>query len=410
MKALIVSQPGTDGVLRHVDLLCRYLISQDVRVHLAYSDDQSCDQLRALVKHVADQGGRTLNLRTGKRPQSADFAALRGLRRLIQEERPQVIHSHSSKAGGLVRVLGLLGLDVPIFYTPNAYFRMHDAGNWKARVFHTAERLLGRVGTSIVMGSFESEFARTVLRIPEARQRIIPNGINVRLFCPASPERKRLLREKFGVPSDVPLLGTVGRFSTQKDPETLYAALALVFERVPDLFFVHLGQGELEPKIDAFLADKPFSARIKRIPQLSDTTEFYQMLDGFVLPSRYEGMSYAALEALACGLPAILTDAPGNSDLAAYGFSHVWQPKPGNVDAVAEAIFRWHADRLSIQSNHREVMVQHFAEDICNSRVLAAYEEATAGRKLESISHGPAERKYPVSEGECQVARSGVSR
>jgi glycosyltransferase involved in cell wall biosynthesis len=379
MNVLIVSQPGTDGVLRHVDLLCRYLTSQGVRLHLAYSDRQSCEQLYALVQHVADQGGRTLNLRTGNAPQWADVAALRSLRRLIREERPQVIHAHSSKAGGLVRSLGLLGLRIPIFYTPNAYFRMHDAGNWKARIFHTAERGLGTVGTSIVMGTSESEFARTVLHVPEAQRIVIPNGINVRLFCPALPERKRLLREKFGIPADVPLLGTVGRFSAQKDPETLYAALAQVFARAPDLYFAHLGQGELEPKIDAFLAGQPFAGRIKRIARLTDSTQFYQMLDGFILSSRYEGMSYAALEALACGLPAILTDAPGNSDLTAYGFSHVWRPKPGDVDSVAEAILAWYASaRDPVPSNHREVMEKNFAEDICNSRVLAAYEQAIA--------------------------------
>jgi glycosyltransferase involved in cell wall biosynthesis len=379
MKVLMVSQPGTDGVLRHVDLLCRYLIGKGVRLHLAYSDDQTCDLLEALVKHVAEQGGRTLNLRTGKAPQWADIPAGRALWRLIQEERPDVIHAHSSKAGGLVRGLGFLGLGIPIFYTPNAYYRMHDPRNWKARIFHLAERCLGTIGTSITMGSFESEFARDVLRVPAARRLIIPNGIDTALFCPVSSERKRQLREKFGVPLDVPLLGTVGRFSAQKDPETLYHALARVFARVPDLFFAHLGRGELEPKIDAFLADQPFAGRIKRLPYLADSTEFYQMLDGFILASRYEGLSYAALEAFACDLPAVLTNAPGNADLAAYGFSHVWRALPGDVDSVAGAILAWRDSlRLAVRPNHREVMLDNFTEDICNSRVLAAYAEAVA--------------------------------
>lgn len=378
MTVLIVSQPGQDGVLRHVDLLCRSLIRRGVRLHLAYSDRQSCAQLVALVEHVRESGGRALNLRVGNAPEPADIGAIRSLLKLIREEKPDVIHGHSSKAGGLVRCLPLFGVKTPLFYTPNAYFRMHDARNWKARLFHFGERLLGKAGTSIVMGRFESEFARDVLKVPVTKQAVIPNGIDTGWFRPVWPERKRELREKFGVPADVPLLGTVGRFSRQKNPEILYRALAQVAERAPDLHFAHLGKGELEPPVDAFLAGKPFTSRLTRIPYLANSSEFYQMLDGFILTSLYEGLSYAALEAFACGLPAVLTDAPGNADLADCGFSHIWWIKPGDVESTARGIALWY-DSLRGRglTNHREVMEAHFTEEICNTRVYEAYVKAS---------------------------------
>jgi glycosyltransferase involved in cell wall biosynthesis len=377
---LIVSQPARDGVLRHVDLLCRYLIAQGIRLHLAYSHRNASGQLYALLNHVADHGGQTLNLNTGNSPQLADIPALMALRRLIQQERPQVIHAHSSKAGGLIRGLGLLGLRTPIFYTPHAYYRMHDTKNWKARIFHVLERFLGGVGTSIGMGTSEAQFARDILKVPASHRIVIPNGINTRRYRPASTDEKRALREEYGLPPDVPLLGTVGRFSAQKDPVTLYAALARVFPNAPDLWFAHLGHGELEPEVDAFLAGHPFANRIKRIGYLADSAPFYQMLDGFVLSSRYEGMSYGAMEAFACGLPAVLTDVPGNLDLAAYEFSHVWKAKPGDAESIADAILAWRrSGTRALQTNHCEIMVRRFAEDICNSHVLAAYENAIAG-------------------------------
>jgi glycosyltransferase involved in cell wall biosynthesis len=379
MKVLIVSQPASDGVLRHVDLLCRYLIRRGVHVLLAYSDLRACDQLHDLVRHVRESDGATLNLRTGNAPQWADVSAGRRLAALIRKERPDVIHAHSSKAGGLVRALGLLGLRRPIFYTPHAYFRMHDRQNWKARVFHQAERWLGRVGTSIAMGKYEENFARTVLRVPPEQCIIIPNGIDTELFCPVDLEKKRSLRRELGLPLDAPILGTVGRFSAQKNPEFVYAALAQVLVRTSEVFFVHLGKGELEPKIDAFLAGKPFRSRIKRISYLADSRRFYQMLDGFVLASRYEGMSFAALEAFSCDLPAILTNAPGNTDLADYGFSQVWRVEPEDVNGLTEAMLAWLASfRLGDRPNHRQVMLRFFADEICNSRVLEAYQRAIA--------------------------------
>ena len=380
MKVLIVSQPASDGVLRHVDLLCRYLLAQGVELHLAYSGRNGRDQLHNLVAHVASHGGRTLDLDTGNAPQWADVHAVRALHGLIREVRPDVIHGHSSKAGGLVRGLGLLGLQQPTFYTPHAYFRMHDRKNWKARLFHVAERWLGTVGTSIGMGPHEAAFARDILKVPAARHLVIPAGIDTDEFCPVSPERKRQLREKFGIPMGVTLLGTVGRFSMQKDPQTMYAALARAFPQAPDLHFAHLGSGEFEPEIDAMLEGQPAAAKITRVRYLADSAQFYQMLDGFILTSRYEGLSYAAQEAFACNLSAVLTDAPGNADLDIYGFSHITKAQPGDVESVTEAILHWYRTAESgVSPNHREVVLNHLSKDICNSRILAAYQRAISG-------------------------------
>lgn len=395
MKVLIVSQPASDGVLRHVDLLCRYLLTQGMQVHLAYSSRNGREQLHDLVTHVAGHGGRTLDLDTGNAPQWADLRAMRALRRLIREVHPDIIHAHSSKAGGLVRGLGLLGLGIPTFYTPHAYFRMHDRKNWKARTFHLAERWLGTVGTSIGMGPHEAAFARDILKVPSARHLVIPAGIDTDEFCPATPERKQRLREKFGIPTDVTLLGTVGRFSLQKDPETMYAALARALPEASHLHFAHLGSGELEPQIDAFLAGHPIAKKITRVRYLADSAQFYQMLDGFILTSRYEGLSYAAQEAFACNLSAVLTDAPGNADLDIYGFSHVTKATPGDVESVSRAILTWYREAEKTTSpNHRQVVLSHLSKDICNSRVLAAYQRAIS-KQGDSSHESPATNARP---------------
>jgi glycosyltransferase involved in cell wall biosynthesis len=264
---------------------------------------------------------------------------------------------------------------------------MHDRQSPKAHFFHLAERWLGTVGKSISMGPHEIAFARDTLKVPAERRLMIPAGIDTEEFCPVTPERKRLLREKFGVPADVKLLGTVGRFSLQKDPATLYAALARVLPKAPNLYFAHLGDGELAPQIDAFLEGQPMAARIKRVPYLADSAQFYQMLDGFILASRYEGLSYAAQEAFACNLPGILTDAPGNADLAIYRFSHITKATPGEVESVADAILTWyHTDGIGAVPNHREVVLKNLCQSICNSRILAAYEKSVIEKPQKILS------------------------
>jgi len=395
VKVLLVSQPASDGVFRHVEGLADYLIAQGITVHLAYSDREACDELRPFVNRVAAAGGRTLNLQVGNGPGPGDLPALWALHRLIQETAPDIIHAHSSKAGGLVRGMAFLGLRQRIFYTPNGYFRMHAPDGLKARVFHAIERLLGRRGTTINVSQDETAFARDRLRIPEASRRMIANGVDCARFRPATPDEKGELRTRFGVSPDALVLGTVGRFSAQKDPLTTYSALFKVLPSVPNLVFVHLGKGELEPEVDALLAAQGLAGRCLRLPYLADTATFYRMLDGFVLASRYEGMSFAAIESMASGLPLILSQAPGNQDFAHYGLDRIYWTPPENPEALAAAILAWHRRSTSDSTlpNHRAVAVEQFSVETGYARLVAGYRKDRKTFRDCSFSHlGPADR------------------
>jgi glycosyltransferase involved in cell wall biosynthesis len=377
MNVLLVSQPARDGVLRHVIGLVDFLLAQGDRVHLAYCDYDASDQLHALVDRVRAAGGRVLNLGVKNAPQPRDLPAVLRLLALIWKERPDVIHAHSSKAGALVRGLGLLGLRTPIFYTPNSYYRMHDPENRKARVYHALERIFGRVGTTITMSRCESTFAERVIGVPLARQLVSGNAVDFGTFQPATAEARLEFRARFGLPAEAKLIGSVGRFSLQKDPLTMYAAFADVARDLPDVHLVHLGQGELETKVDALIAARGMGERCHRLPYLNDSSPFYRALDGFILTSLYEGMSYAVLEALASNLPLVLTHAPGNDDFADHGFSHLEWCQPGDVASVSVAMRTWRAklDRPEAP-NHRAIARERFSLDASFLAVRDAYRRA----------------------------------
>lgn len=383
MKVLLVSQPASDGVFRHVEGLADYLLSQGVSVHLAYSDRGACDQLQLLVERIAQAGGQTLNLRVGNAPAPADGAALLNLRQLLREIGPDVVHAHSSKAGALVRGLTFFGNTARVFYTPHAYYRMHAPSGLKAKFFHTIERMLARCGTTIGLSADEANFAERQIGVPTDRLVLISNGVDCARYCPPSLEEKRELRAQFGVPPDALVLGTCGRFSSQKDPLTTYGALAKVAATAPDIFFAHLGKGELEPEVDGLLAQHGLAGRCRRIPYLADTAPFYRMLDGFILASLYEGMSYALLEALSTNLPLILSEAPGNRDFSQFGLDRIFWTKPGSVDGVAEAMLAWRGDARSggAAPNHRQIAIERFSRESSYSRLLDAYRGIVTGSR-----------------------------
>ena len=361
-SVLLVSEPGMDGVFHYVKNLAHYLLETGWRVHFAYSSLRGCPALFTLVDHIEANGGKTLDLRVGNAPRPADVRALTRLRVLARETQPEIIHAHSSKAGALVRVLALLGTRARFRYTPHAYYQMHLPMNAAKFFFNVVERTLGHVGKTINASGSEAEYARTTVGIAPDKLCVVTAGVDCVRFRPAqTPLEKQEARVHLGLPPDALLLGTVARYTDQKDPQTLYLALLDTLARHPALHFAHLGKGELSGVADTMLADAPAGvrSRIHRI-EASDTADaFYQALDAFTLPSRFEGLALSALEATATGLPLILTHCPGNSDLAEFGLDAIYWSEAGDPVSLATRIDEWVAS-AGRQNNHRATALARF--------------------------------------------------
>ncbi|OYW76493.1 MAG: hypothetical protein B7Z37_08650 [Verrucomicrobia bacterium 12-59-8] len=376
MQILLVTEPGVDGVFRHVEAMASFLLERGHRIHLAYSDVRGSDRLTQLVVKVSAAGGKTVNLGVSNAPGPGDVAAMLKLRRLVMEAQPDVIHAHSSKAGALARALVWLGVRRPVFYTPHAYYGLSGKSGMKSLLFNTVETVLGRVGTTINLSAGERAFAANTLKIPQARLRLIANPVDCLRFRPADASRRQEIRAALGVPAEAILLGSVGRLAFQKDPLTLYRAFAKACQSRPELWLYHLGDGELSGECAALADQLGIRSRIIRQTYLSEPLSFYQALDGMILTSRYEGLSFAVLEALACDLPVILSQVPGNNDFTEMGLSHCWSAAKENGDGFADVIGQWVQDRELVRpSNHREIAESRFSQAACFGAVEREYEQ-----------------------------------
>ena len=374
-SVLLVSEPGVDGVFHYVRDLAKGLHDRGWTVHLAYSSVRDCPALYEFVDRVRQPGGRTLDLRVGNSPSPADAPAVWRLRALARTVRPGIIHAHSSKAGVLARALPLLGVRAHYFYTPHAYYQMHGPAGVKKKMFALIERIFGRVGQTLNTSHAEEQYARETLGVPEAQLCVALTGVDCERFRPpVSAAEQSEARARFGLPAGVPLLGTVARLSDQKDPRTLYRALLAAMAQATDLHFAHLGKGDLSGEIDALLAAAPANvrARVHRLAGSTDTPSFYQALDAFALPSRYEGFALSALEALATGLPLILTDCPGNDDLKNFGLDAMRWCTVGEAAALSAKILEWHSAGPQA-NNHRETVFAQLNGHNTWEKVLCCY-------------------------------------
>jgi glycosyltransferase involved in cell wall biosynthesis len=360
MRVLIVSEPCEYGVFYFVDDLIHYLSEHGVHIDFAYSSFRSGPALKSLVRFVEQNGGKTLNLQVTNAPQPRDVSAFIRLREFVRRRKPDVIHGHSSKAGVLVRALRMTGVRIPIFYSPHAYYGMGGKQTLMKLLARLTETALSSIGKTILVAHSEARYADQILGIRPENRIVIPVGVDCQQFRPAPQEERARLRRELGVPEDALLLGTTARYSLQKDPLTVHRAIRSLLERLPTLWFVHIGQGELWDEVDA-LGD---SKRIVRLRSIKSMQDFCKALDGFLLASRYEGMPKAVIEAMATNVPLILTRAPGILDFDGLGLNHVYWAEVGAVTDLAAAVERW-ASASFLGINHREIALRMFQSERC---------------------------------------------
>jgi glycosyltransferase involved in cell wall biosynthesis len=375
LRVAVVSEPGLDGVFRHVEGLTRFLLAKGQAVDLVYSSVRGSDRLKRLCDDVQKAGGSAVDLCVGNAPQLGDAQAIAKLVSLVRQSKPDVIHGHSSKAGILGRATGVL-TGVPTVYTPNAYYGMGKQAGARAALFNGLERLFAGLGHTVNVSEDEAVFARQRLGVRPTRQHVVPNAVDTSVFKPALAEEKKRWRLAKGLPADAVIVGTLGRLSYQKDPVTLYRAFEMFARHRPAVYLAHLGTGELARDCKEWIGQSGLSSRILRIEYSPEPSEFYRALDAFVLSSRYEGLSFAVLEALATNLPLVLTEVPGNRDFLRLGLSHLRTAPAEKPAALAQAIGEC-LDSLGngTSCNHRQIAVERFSEEACFGRILDLYRQ-----------------------------------
>lgn len=389
LKVLQVVEPGVDGVFRHVEGLVEYLLEQHgVKSGLAYSSQRGSERLQSLVERVRKADGPVVDLDTGNSPQIRDLIAYRRLRKLIRGWKPQVVHAHSSKAGGLCRLRRLPG-SPEVLYTPNAYYGMGHRNRSETRIYNAAEKWLGRRGFTINVSPEERAFAIERLGLEPSGLREISNAVDFRKFRPpGSDHEKGRAREQLGIPRSATVIGSIGRLSFQKDPETLYRAVSVVRARHPAIpwCLLHAGDGDTTTRDDLSKLSRQLGieSMVVRPAYRSDSETLYRAMDLFCLSSRYEGLPLTVLEALASNLPIALTDGPGLRSFGGrrYEFSQVFFGAVEQPASLADAIEKcWRAIQ-STRCEHRTKAEPHFAIESCYREILDLYRERTSQKPV----------------------------
>ena len=175
-------------------------------------------------------------------------------------------------------------------------------------------------------------FARRLGR----RALVIHNALDFDRFARVDHDRGKI-RRNLGIPTDVYLVGSVGRLTAQKGYDVLLESIAQVVKIFTNTYFVIIGDGENAAALKKQALDLGITDRVIFTGPRSDIEEVLYAMDLFVSSSRWEGLSTVLMEAMVVGVPIVATDIPGNRELLQPGIS-AWFVPVDNAEALAEGI------------------------------------------------------------------------
>ncbi len=269
-----------------------------------------------------------------------DLAALRQLCRLLRDLGPAVVHAHTPKAG-LLGMMAACWTGVPArLYTLHGLVWQTRRG-WRRRLLVALERLACRLSTQVLAVSPSVRDAALAAGLAPPEKIAVPgpagsaNGLDFERFDP-----RRAPAARCGIPPGAPVLGYAGRLTPDKGIAELAAAWDLLRGRFPTLHLLLAGDTEAHDPLPPALV-----ARLRRDPRVrwpgwvSDMPDHYLATDVCVLPSRREGLPYAALEAAAMGRPVVGFAVAGLVDAVEDGRTGLLVA-PGSPALLAAAIAR----------------------------------------------------------------------
>jgi glycosyltransferase involved in cell wall biosynthesis len=286
-----------------------------------------------------------------------DVSQVAGLLRLIREERIEVVQTTlfyadvigtlAARLAGVTRIISWEAVTQPYGFKQMTAYRLAAKGFRMSVSVSDAIRLQVRDGR----------------RVPGSRTRTIPYGVDTRKFRPVSGGAS--LRRALGIPRNGLVFGTIARLTEQKGHRYLLEALPEIVRGRPDAFFVFAGDGPLRDSLEAMVSSLGMRDHVRFLGFRGDIPELMGSFDAFVLPSLYEGLPNAALEAMACGKPVIATAVDGTPEAVLHGTTG-WLVPPRDPRALAGAVLGFCSDRRLMRTlgrNGRERAVKRFGID-----------------------------------------------
>lgn len=334
---------GLEQVVLH---LARFAPGLDQRVSIL------CIERFGDLRTAAEEMGARVHC-INKQP-GLRWDTIQKVKTILAEWKPDVVHTHQIGA---------------LFYTGPAARSLHipvvvhtehgkQIASWK-------QRLLGWVAVRYahrlfaVSADIKTSLAATIA--PASKIDVVPNGINVKAL--QQPTKVSALRAQWNIPSDAPIIGTVGRLASVKRQDLLLKLFREVHERVPGCRLVIVGDGEQRTKLESLARELGIAHHVHLVGMQKEPWAYLHLMSAFILTSESEGMPLSLLEAWAAGVPVFVFEVGGLPELVKEGETGYLAPF-GELAQLANKVIV-HLQ----QSEHARSLIER-----CQAKVLREFD------------------------------------
>ncbi len=355
LSILHVSQPTDGGVTGYVSDVAADQTARGWNVVVA---SPSWDDFGARVEAA---GARHVKWTAGRAPGPGAFLDARRLARIVGDEKPALVHLHSSKAG-LAGRLALRGA-LPTIFQPHAW--SFEAVSGPIRALALAwEKRAAPWGTILCVSEAERRLGEE--HGIRGDWRVIPNGVDLEEWREASADDRSAARSSLEL-EDRPTVVCIGRLCRQKGQDVLLEAWPEIEARVPGAQLVLVGDGP-----DADVLRRAAGPSVRLVGRRDDVGSWLAAADVVAQPSRWEGMAIGMLEAMAKGRSIVATNVAGAAEALDADAGALVPPEDAAAlaDAVAERLLD--SPRAAAEGRRARVRVEQ-------SHDLRAMTDALAG-------------------------------
>jgi glycosyltransferase involved in cell wall biosynthesis len=333
----VVESLGEGGAEQNLLSFLKHMPADRYRHHMAwmFPDERLRERFRphlaTMIPLSAGKGARLLRT-------AWDLAGW------VRKLQPDVIHAQLVRPQLIARAASLMAGRPPVVTTWQApYYDARALSDFsgsprRLSIVRLIDRLTSHIDTRfIAVSRHVANHCGEQLHIGQERVRVIYNAVEPSRYGQAEPALLQRTRAQLGLPPGALTLLTVGRLAPQKAQRDLVAAMPRVLQALPQAQLLVAGRGPLLDALKAQAQSLGVAHAVHLLGAREDVQVLYQLADLFVFPSLYEGLSVALLEALANGLPAVVSDIPQNREIA-DGLSAVRFTPVGDVEAIARGI------------------------------------------------------------------------
>ena len=316
----IINRFNLGGPTYNAGLLTKYLSDEYETILVGGNHEESEGSSMHIVEHLGLEPVIIPEMQRSVNPKN-DRIAYNKIQKIIQDFKPDIVHTHASKAGALGRKAAFSAKIPQIYHTFHGHVFHSYFGSLKTNLYKNIERRLAKKSTNIIaISELQKKELSEIHRIcPAEKIKVIPLGFDLTPFYTNTEAKRKEFRSKWNIKENEVAIGIVGRIVPIKDHVFFIHVIERVLKKTSKKIRVFIvGDGDERVNIQALISKKKLSYSSNSIPALFQFTSWMKNVDEvnagmdiICLTSKNEGTPVSLIEAQASGNPVVSTNVGG---------------------------------------------------------------------------------------------------